>query len=60
MQGSTSNQGMFGSQAQKLFEEIVSWFDSDMICGLEHSQIESKLFENGYQLLRRLLPTKIF
>ncbi|CDN13552.1 hypothetical protein RintRC_4735 [Richelia intracellularis] len=51
---------MFGSQAQKLFEEIVSWFDSDMICGLEHSQIESKLFENGYQLLRRLLPTKIF
>ena len=55
MQGSTSNQGMFWSQARELFEEIVSWLDSDSICGLEHSQIESKLLENGYELLRRLL-----
>ena len=46
---------MFCSQARELFEEIVSWLDSDSICGLEHSQIESKLLENGYELLRRLL-----
>ena len=55
MQASTSNQGMFWSQARELFEQIVSWLDSDSICGLEHSQIESKLLENGYELLRRLL-----
>lgn len=36
MQGSTSNQGMFWSQARELFEQIVSWLDSDSICGLEH------------------------
>ena len=60
MQGSTSNQGMFWSQARELFEQIVSWLDSDSICGLEYSQIESKLLENGYELLRRLLQTKIF
>ena len=47
MQGSRSNQGMFWSQAGELFEEIVSWLDSDRICGLEHSQIESKLLHNG-------------
>ena len=60
MQGYTSNQGMFWSQARELFEQIVSWLDSDSICGLEYSQIESKLLENGYELLRRLLQTKIF
>ena len=60
MQVSTSNQGMFWSQARELFEQIVSWLDSDSICGLEHSHIDSKLLENGYQLLRRLLQTKIF
>ena len=60
MQGSTSNQGMFWSQARELFEQIVRWLDSDNICGLEHSQIESKLLENGYEILRRLLQTKIF
>ena len=60
MQGSTSNQGMFWSQARELFEQIVRWLDSDSICGLEHSQIESKLLENGYELLTRLLETKIF
>ncbi|CDN15522.1 hypothetical protein RintRC_0719 [Richelia intracellularis] len=38
---------MFWSQARELFEQIVSWLDSDSICGLEHSQIESKLLENG-------------
>ena len=47
---------MFLSQARELFEQIVSWLDSDSICGLEHSQIESKLLENRYELLRRLLP----
>ncbi|CDN17318.1 hypothetical protein RintRC_2801 [Richelia intracellularis] len=60
MEGSTSDQDMFWSQARELFEEIVSWLDSDSICRLEHSQIESKLLENGYELLRRLLQTKIF
>ncbi|CDN12888.1 hypothetical protein RintRC_5359 [Richelia intracellularis] len=60
MQGSTSNQGMFWSQARELFEQIVRWLDSDSICGLEDSQIESNLLENGYELLRRLLQTKIF
>ena len=60
MQGSTSNQGMFWSQARELFEQIVSWLDSDSISGLEHSQIETKLLENGYKLFRRLLKTKIF
>ncbi|NRB08739.1 MAG: ISKra4 family transposase, partial [Richelia sp.] len=60
MQGSISNQGMFWSQARELFEGIVIWLDSDSICGLEYSQIESKLLENGYELLRRLLKTKIF
>ena len=59
-EASTSNQGMFWSQARELFEQIVSWLDSDSICGLEHSLIESKLLENGYELLRRLLQTKIF
>ena len=54
------SQGMFWSQARELFEQIVSWLDSDSICGLEHSQIQSKLLENGYELLRRLLQTKIF
>ena len=60
MQGCRSNQGMFWSQARELFEQIVSWLDSDRICGLEHSQIESKLLENGYELLKWLLQTKIF
>ena len=60
MQGSTSNQGMFWSQAREVFEQIVRWLDSDSICGLEHSQIESKLLENEYELLKRLLQTKIF
>ncbi|CDN16641.1 hypothetical protein RintRC_3465 [Richelia intracellularis] len=38
---------MFWSQAPEVFEQIVSWLDSDSICGLEHSQIESKLLHNG-------------
>ena len=59
-EASRSNQGMFWSQARELFEQIVSWLDSDSICGLEYFQIESKLLENGYELLRQLLQTKIF
>jgi hypothetical protein len=55
MQASTSNQGMFWEEARELFEEIVGWLDSPSVCGLEHSEIESKLLENGYELLRRLL-----
>ena len=60
MQGATSNQGMFCSQARELFEQIVRWLDSVSICGLEHSQIESKLLEHESELLRPLLQTKIF
>ena len=55
MQASTSNQGIFWEEAREQFEEIVGWLDSDSICGLEHGEIESKLLENGYELLRRLL-----
>lgn len=55
MQASTSNQGIFWEKARELFEEMVGWLDSDSICGLEHGEIESKLLENGYELLRRLL-----
>ncbi|PAX59965.1 ISKra4 family transposase [Brunnivagina elsteri] len=55
MQASTSNQGMFWEEARELFEELVIWLDSDSICGLEHGEIESKLLENGYELLRKLL-----
>lgn len=55
MQASTSNQGIFWEEARELFEEIVDWLDSDSVCGLEHEEIENKLLENGYELLRRLL-----
>ncbi|MEO0684102.1 MAG: ISKra4 family transposase [Cyanobacteria bacterium J06649_11] len=55
MKASTSNPGMFWEEARELFEEIVGWLDSDSICGLEHSEIESKLLSEGYELLRRLL-----
>jgi hypothetical protein len=55
MQASRSNPGMFWEEARELFEEIVGWLDSDSICGLEHGEIESKLLDNGYELLRRLL-----
>jgi hypothetical protein len=36
--------------ARQLFEEIVSWLNSDLVCGLEHSQLENKLFINGNEL----------
>lgn len=55
MQGSTLNQGIFWEEARELFEKIVGWLDSDSICGLEHGEIEGKLLDNGYELLRRLL-----
>ena len=55
MQGSTSNQGMFWSQAQELFEQIVCWLDSGSICGLKHSQIESNLLENGGLLNQEMI-----
>ncbi|NET69439.1 MAG: ISKra4-like element ISMpr2 family transposase [Moorea sp. SIO1G6] len=55
MQPSISNEDMFFSQARELFEEIVDWLGSDSVCGLQHGELESKLLENGYELLRRLL-----
>ena len=55
MQASTSNEDMFFVEARKLFEEIVDWLGSDSVFGLEHGELESKLLENGYELLRRLL-----
>lgn len=54
MQISTSNQEIFFSQARELFEQMVSWLGSDTVCGLEHSQLETQLLEQGYELLRRL------
>lgn len=55
MQVSTSNEDMFFSEARGLFEQIVAWLGSDNVCGLEHGELESKLLEQGYELLRRLL-----
>ena len=54
IQASTSNEDMF-SEAREIFEEIVDWLGSDSACSLEHGELESKLLENGYELLRRLL-----
>lgn len=55
MHGSTSNEGVFFTQARQLFEEMVEWLSSDSVCGLEHGELENKLFVNGNELLRRLL-----
>ncbi|NEO17793.1 MULTISPECIES: ISKra4 family transposase [unclassified Moorena] len=55
MQGSYSNEDIFFSPARELFEEIVEWLGSDRVCGLEHGELENKLLENGYELLRRQL-----
>ena len=51
---SNKDRGHF-RQAQELFEEIVAWLSSDMVCGLEHSELEKNLYVNGNELLRRLL-----
>jgi hypothetical protein len=55
MRVSSSKEEMFFSEARELFEQIVDWLGSDSICGLEHGELESKLLEQGYELLRRLL-----
>ncbi|MEL7243872.1 MAG: ISKra4 family transposase [Cyanobacteria bacterium J06573_2] len=55
MKASISNQDTFFYEARELFDEIVNWLESDSVCGLEHGELESKLLENGYELLRRLL-----
>ncbi len=57
MQVSTSNEDMFFSEARELFEQIVVWLGSDSVCGLEHGELESKLLQQGYELLRRLLQS---
>lgn len=54
MEASTVNEGFF-TEARSLFEEIVAWLGSDVVCGLEHEQLEKNLFVNGNELLRRLL-----
>jgi hypothetical protein len=41
--------------ARQLFEELVNWLSSDSSCGLEQSELESKLQINGNEILRRLL-----
>lgn len=41
--------------ARQLFEELVNWLSSDSSCGLEHSELESKLQINGNEILKRLL-----
>lgn len=55
MQAFTVNEGEFFTPARELFEEIVDWLSSDSVCGLEHGELENKLFVNGNELLRRLL-----
>jgi len=55
MKASTSNEDVFFCEARELFEEILDWLGSDSVCGLEHGELENKLLDNGYELLRRLL-----
>lgn len=55
MQASTGNEDVFFLQARQLFEEMVDWLSSQRVCGLEHGELENKLFVNGNELLRRLL-----
>jgi hypothetical protein len=38
-----------------MFEEMVDWLSSESVCGLEHGELENKLFVNGNELLRKLL-----
>jgi hypothetical protein len=54
MEASTISSGFF-EEARSFFEEIVAWLGSDVVCGLEHEEIEKNLFLNGNELLRRLL-----
>ncbi len=54
MEASTISSGFF-EEARSFFEEIVTWLGSDVVCGLEHEEIEKNLFLNGNELLRRLL-----
>lgn len=55
MQVSTVNEDVFFLEARQLFEEMVDWLSSESVCGLEHGELEDKLFVNGNELLRRLL-----
>ena len=43
------------TQARNDFEEMINWLKSSEILGLRHSEIESKLKENGTQVYRLLL-----
>jgi hypothetical protein len=54
MEASTISRGFF-EEARSFFEDIVAWLGSDVVCGLEHEEIEKNLFLNGNELLRRLL-----
>jgi hypothetical protein len=51
----TINSSIEFTAARQLFEELVNWLSSDSSCGLEHSELESKLQINGNEILRRLL-----
>ncbi len=55
MEDQGKNQRGYFTQAEELFEEMVAWLSSDMVCGLEHSELEKNLLVNGNELLRRLL-----
>ncbi len=55
MEDQGQNERGYFTQAEELFEEIVAWLSSDMVCGLEHSELEQNLYVNGNELLRRLL-----
>jgi hypothetical protein len=54
IEASTISSGFF-EEARSFFEDIVAWLGSDVVCGLEHEEIEKNLFLNGNELLRRLL-----
>jgi hypothetical protein len=57
MEASTVNEGFF-TEARSLFEEIVAWLGSDVVCGLEHEQLEKNLFVNGNELRGKFMSDR--
>jgi hypothetical protein len=55
MQDVQENQNQCFFQARELFEDIISWLNSDSVCGLSHSDLEKNLWINGNELLRIML-----
>jgi hypothetical protein len=59
MQDVQENQNQCFSQARELFEQIISWLNSDSVCGLSHSDLEKNLWINGNELYKNTV-TGIF